>query len=141
MATALIPIVGRIFLFKEAWANTAGMKIGVFTTNYAGALADVLATYTAIEAAWAGYAEQFLPAPPTPAADPNNNAEGTLATFTFTLSATISPVTNYGWFIYDNATSTLVAACLFDTPQVVQNIGDQVVFSIDLFSGALQPPY
>lgn len=92
-------------LASSIWSGSA---VGLFTSDITPALTDTLSTYTAVEAAWSGYARQA----------PSFGSGGNDGTHGFTDSAVMSfPVTSggtgttvFGYFIIDTGGTDLIFA-------------------------------
>lgn len=78
-----------------------GGTLALYTSNHTPADGDTLSTYTAIEAAFGGYARITLNAWNAPALDSNNYASSTETVRTFTATGSGLPVSIYGVFVLD----------------------------------------
>lgn len=104
-------------------------KVHVFTNNHTPDRGDALATYSANEASFAGYAAQTLVGATWPSASVASHAASAQygATLTWTRSTTGSSQTCYGIYVTDNGGTVLLGAALFDSgPYTITNAGDAI---------------
>lgn len=112
---------GQIKMLNQQLAYLATLQWCLFTTNLTPAPTDVAATYTAAEAAWAGYSRQTVGSWPTPTTTSGyaSTSPPTLLSFPNTSG---SAQAFYGWFAIDPADGSLVAAFNTGLQSVVSGI-------------------
>jgi hypothetical protein len=125
----LVPTVGEARLCEvvRAWLNSETVKIGLYKSNYTPQDTDTLATYTAIEADFPGYA-RLETLNWSAAGSDGAGRQFTKADFAiFTRSSTGAAQNIYGYFVYQDATGDLLWAELDPAaPKVVTNAGDAI---------------
>lgn len=96
----LIPTASQLSLLDALTASGSlnGATLHLYTSNHTPVLADVLATYTAIEASFGGYSAQTI-TPWGAAATVSAKAKSVAPTFTFTATGAGLPVTVYGVYV------------------------------------------
>jgi hypothetical protein len=102
-----------------------GAKLHLFKSNHTPADGDVLATYTAIESTFPGYAAQTVTGWGAPVVSAHV-ATVTAAQLTFTRNATGATENVYGYYVTDAANTVLLWAELDpNAPIGLTNNGDQ----------------
>lgn len=94
-----VPNLGELFLLLVLRSNWPTLSMGLFVSDYTPADGDNLATYTAIEATFPGYARVDLTGWTFPAADGAGRARTAAALVTFTRTVTGSPQFVWGYFV------------------------------------------
>jgi hypothetical protein len=109
----------------------------LYTTNHAPDLEDTLATYTAIEAAFGGYASILCNAWAAAALNASDDAETDEIVRVFTATGAGLPVTVYGVF-YVDVNGALAYAELFQN-SVTLNIAGNTVAYQPVFTARSRP--
>jgi hypothetical protein len=104
-----------------------GSTLRLFTSNHTPVQGDTLATYTAIEAAFGGYAAITLNSWGAAFTNAAHTAESDEVVRVFTATGAGLPVTIYGCFIKLND-GTLGYADLFQTPVTLAAAGQTVAY-------------
>lgn len=108
----LVPDVGEVRLLEyvRARLNSGNIRIGLFASSHMPAAADVLSTYTAIEATFPGYATAETANWSVPAPD-GTGRQFTQADFqVWTRGVGGSPESIFGYFIWDADSGDLLWA-------------------------------
>ncbi len=111
----------------------SGGHLRAYVANHAPANADVLATYTAIEAAFGGYASILCNAWGAAYLNAANVAETDETVRVWTASGSGLPITVYGVFYVDSGGNFLYAE-LFQTPVTLSAAGQTVAYQ-PVFTG------
>lgn len=118
---AAVPYIfdsGRLALLGDKSAGTlSGALARLYVTAHTPAEGDVLATYTAIEAAWTGYAAQTMSAWTSPASISGNKAQIISQLMSFTVTSGGTGVTVDGYFV--TKSGVLIYAESFAVPVAV----------------------
>jgi hypothetical protein len=110
-----------------------GGTLHAYTSNHAPANGDTLATYTALEAAFGGYAPITCSAWGAAYLNAANVAESDETVRVWTASGSGLPVTVYGVF-YKDVNGNLMYAELFQTPVPLSAAGQTVAYQ-PVFTG------
>jgi len=123
MSVSLYPDVGLTSILQTLLiaAENGNAQLRLYKAAHVPTGADVLATYTAIECGYPGYAEQTLDGYP-PVTVAANVASATWATVTFT-STGVGTDQAFGWFLTLGST-ILYAAGQFPLPVGMYAAGD-----------------
>lgn len=119
--------VGADLILNTFFNNTAAqnLKLKLFATNVTPADTDTVATYT--EAAGGGYASKTLNNNSWTVNAANNPSDAVYAEQTFTFTGPLTTNTTvYGYYITDNAGTTLIWAERFGSSFVPTNNGDMI---------------
>lgn len=122
----LIPNAGETILLNNFFNKVApqDQTLKLYTSNTTPAETDTAATYT--EAAWTGYAAKSLTGASWTLSGtaPTQAATGVQ---TFTSSANQTLVNNYGYFVIQTTSGTIMFAERFtDAPYAISNNGDVI---------------
>src|SRR4051812_4810617 len=113
MAALVVPNIAEVTILESVRAELLdGGSLRLFVSNHTPVAADVLATYTAIEAAFGGYAAITCSSWGAAYLNASNEGETDETVRTFTATGTGLPVTVYGAF-YVDSNGALMYAELF----------------------------
>ena len=106
----LIPTASQLTLLDALTTSGSlnGATLHLFKSNITPALTDVLATYTANEATFGGYAAQTI-TPWGAAATVSAKAKSVAPTFTFTATGASLPQTIYGVYVLTSGGALIFA--------------------------------
>lgn len=100
MAGVWISEAGRKKLLTDKANGTlTGATVGLFTGTHTPGESDTLSTYTALEAAWTGYARQTISPWGTATTISGNKAQIVSSTMLFTVTSGGTGVSVYGYFV------------------------------------------
>lgn len=108
------PDVGLIWMLQQLAANN--LKLKVFTNNVTPSDNSILSDFT--QAAWSGYAAITLASGSWVSLGVASHVGTIVYPACVFANTSGSPVTAYGWYITDNASTILVACGLFDSAPV-----------------------
>ena len=123
----LVPNAGEVIALEAFVNKTAPLSqtLCLFQSNTTPAETDTTATYT--EATWTGYAAINLTGATWGAASAGAPSSIAYAQQTFTSSAGSQSQANYGYFVKQQTSGTLMWAERFgDGPYTIVNNGDQI---------------
>jgi hypothetical protein len=134
MANLIVPDTGKVAIEKFILGQSGGASyvngyVGLYASAHTPAHTDTLPTYTAIEAAFSGYARQLLGGWTTTGLDGTFHAFSIPGAVTFT-NASVSAQNVYGIFIVDNTGVFLLEAGVFDSPPIVIPAGGTLTINL-----------
>lgn len=135
----VFPNEGRIAVQGRLLPYLNLCTLGLFVSNHTPVVADTKATYTAIEATFAGYAQVAITTFVSLGIDGNGNEQIQATAVVFTASGSGLPQTVYGYFLFD-AANKVIAAELDPAPFTLTSGGDTYTVTLNLYVGAVTPP-
>jgi hypothetical protein len=119
-----VPNIGELTLLDLLTANWGTLDCGLFKSMHTPADGDTLATYTAIEADFPGYARQQIQNWLAASTDGTGRALSVADVVTFTRGAGGAPQNIYGYFVVDAAGNLLWAELDPNAPVAINNPGN-----------------